>query len=49
MNKRKKINQILTKKAKRANAKNMLSNKPRYIAKADRELLADHGEPAVIE
>lgn len=38
MNKRKKIHQILIKKAKRANAKNVLSNKPRYIAKADREL-----------
>ncbi|MFT5721924.1 MAG: hypothetical protein ACI9W6_002242 [Motiliproteus sp.] len=37
MNKRKKITQILVKKAKRANEKNILSNKPRYIAKADRE------------
>tara|TARA_R110001583_G_scaffold62575_3_gene183934 strand:+ start:4403 stop:4552 length:150 start_codon:yes stop_codon:yes gene_type:complete len=37
MNKRKKINQILSKKAKRANAKNNISNKPRYIAKADRQ------------
>ncbi|MEH6823733.1 MAG: DUF2986 domain-containing protein [Motiliproteus sp.] len=48
MNKRKKINQILTKKAKRANAKNILSNKPRYIAKADREL-PDNNEPAATE
>ncbi|MFT6916553.1 MAG: hypothetical protein ACJAWL_002893 [Motiliproteus sp.] len=39
MNKRKKITQILVKKAKRANEKNILSNKPRYIAKADREPL----------
>jgi hypothetical protein len=38
MNKRKKISQILIKKAKRANAKNVVSNKPRYIAKADREI-----------
>ncbi|MEH6577097.1 MAG: DUF2986 domain-containing protein [Amphritea sp.] len=36
MNKKKKINQILKKKAKKANAKLHCSNKPRYITKADR-------------
>ncbi len=45
MNKRKKINQTLIKKAKRANARNVLSNKPRYIAKADREKLLADAEP----
>ena len=37
MNRKKKINSILKKKAKKANAKLHCSNKPRYIAKADRE------------
>ncbi|MCV6587562.1 MAG: DUF2986 domain-containing protein [Marinobacterium sp.] len=37
MNRRKKINSILKKKAKKANAKKAPpSNKPRYIAKAER-------------
>jgi len=37
MNRKKKINQILKKKAKKANAKLApKSSKPRYIAKADR-------------
>lgn len=40
MNRRKKATQIFTKKAKKANAKNQISNKPRYISKADREKLA---------
>lgn len=40
MNRRKKIKQILTKKAKKANAKNQHSNKPRYISKAEREKMA---------
>tara|TARA_B100001063_G_scaffold41313_1_gene35142 strand:+ start:92 stop:250 length:159 start_codon:yes stop_codon:yes gene_type:complete len=39
MNRRKKITQILTKKAKKANARNQISNKPRYVSKADREKL----------
>ncbi|WP_285163842.1 DUF2986 domain-containing protein [Shewanella goraebulensis] len=36
MNRRKKINQTLKGKAKKANAKKAGSNKPKYIAKADR-------------
>ncbi|MGB0466625.1 MAG: DUF2986 domain-containing protein [Pontibacterium sp.] len=40
MNRRKRINGILTKKAKKANEKNQHSNKPRYISKAEREKLA---------
>ena len=37
MNRRKKIKQILTKKDKQSNKKNIHKNKPKYIAKADRE------------
>ena len=37
MNRKKKINQTLKKKAKKANLKNQPKTKPRYIAKADRE------------
>ncbi|GAL27233.1 hypothetical protein JCM19239_5580 [Vibrio variabilis] len=36
MNRKKKINQILKAKAKKANAKKQKSNKPRYISKAER-------------
>ncbi|MCZ2723066.1 DUF2986 domain-containing protein [Marinomonas sp. 15G1-11] len=36
MNRRKKIKQILTKKSKKANEKNLPKNKEKYIAKADR-------------
>lgn len=36
MNRRKKLNQILKSKAKKANAKANPKQKPRYIAKADR-------------
>jgi hypothetical protein len=36
MNRRKKINQILGKKAKKANLKANPSHKPRYISKAER-------------
>ncbi len=36
MNRKKKINQTLKQKAKKANAKLHTSNKPKYIAKADR-------------
>ncbi|WP_076541352.1 DUF2986 domain-containing protein [Shewanella sp. UCD-KL21] len=36
MNRRKKINSTLKAKAKKANAKNVGSNKPAYVAKADR-------------
>lgn len=37
MNRRKKINQILSSRAKKANAKKNPGSKPRYIAKADRD------------
>lgn len=40
MNRKKKIKSILTKKAKKANAKLHKSNKPKYISKAEREKLA---------
>lgn len=40
MNRKKKINETLKKKQKKANAKLHTSNKPRYISKADREKLA---------
>lgn len=36
MNRKKKINQILKKKQKKANSKLHTSNKPRYISKAER-------------
>ncbi len=36
MNNKKKINQILKKRAKKANAKVHCSNKPRYVSKAER-------------
>ncbi|MBT3144699.1 DUF2986 domain-containing protein [Neptunomonas phycophila] len=39
MNRKKKINQILKSKAKKANAKLNPSNKPRYISKAERAKL----------
>lgn len=41
MNRKKKINKILNKKLKQANAKKSGKSKPRYVAKADRENLAD--------
>ncbi|WP_115406494.1 DUF2986 domain-containing protein [Shewanella morhuae] len=41
MNRKKKINQTLKNKAKKANAKLQSSNKPQYIAKADRATLAN--------
>ncbi|MDX1320952.1 MAG: DUF2986 domain-containing protein [Oceanospirillum sp.] len=44
MNRKKKINQILSKKAKRAKSKKAFEsggvNKPRYISKAEREKMA---------
>ncbi len=36
VNRKKKINETLKKKAKKANAKKHKSNKPRYISKAER-------------
>jgi len=44
MNRRKKGNQILKARAKKANAKLSSKNKPKYISKADRETVA--AEPA---
>lgn len=38
MNRKKKINQTLKNKAKKANAKLQTTNKPKYIAKADRDV-----------
>lgn len=40
MNRKKKINDTLKKKQKKANAKLHTSHKPRYISKAEREKLA---------
>ncbi|WP_299795642.1 DUF2986 domain-containing protein [uncultured Shewanella sp.] len=40
MNRRKKINQTLKSKAKKANAKLHASNKPKYISKDERARLA---------
>ena len=37
MNRRKKITNILKKKDKKANRRNIITNKPRYVSKADRE------------
>lgn len=41
MNRRKKGNQILKARAKKAKAKLAPKNKPKYISKADREAKAD--------
>lgn len=41
MNRRKKGNQILKARAKKANAKLSSKNKPKYISKADREALSN--------
>ncbi|MDP7593900.1 MAG: DUF2986 domain-containing protein [Litorilituus sp.] len=40
MNRKKKINETLKKKQKKANAKLHKSNKPRYISKAERANIA---------
>ncbi|GGP49573.1 MULTISPECIES: DUF2986 domain-containing protein [Shewanella] len=40
MNRKKKINQTLKAKAKKANAKLHSTNKPAYVSKAERERLA---------
>ena len=47
MNRKKKVKDTIKKWTKRANAKNRLKNKPRYISKADREklVLNEDGEP----
>lgn len=41
MNRKKKINSILKKKVKKANAKLHTSNKPKYVSKAERAKLAE--------
>ncbi len=46
MNRKKKINETLKKKQKKANAKLHTSNKPRYISKAEREKLAQQESAA---
>ncbi len=46
MNRRKKINQILSKKAKKANAKQNPGHKPRYISKAERAQAASQESEA---
>jgi hypothetical protein len=49
MNRRKKGNQILKARAKKANAKLAPQNKPKYISKADRaKLAAEPGQDSVI-
>lgn len=46
MNRKKRINQILKSKQKKANAKLHKSNKPRYISKAERAKLENEEENA---
>ncbi|QSX37188.1 DUF2986 domain-containing protein [Shewanella sedimentimangrovi] len=46
MNRKKKINQTLKAKAKKANAKLHSSNKPAYISKAERARLAAEADAA---
>lgn len=41
MNRKKRINQVLKKKQKKANAKLHHNNKPKYISKAERAKLAE--------
>lgn len=41
MNRKKKINSILKKKLKKANAKLHTSNKPKYVSKAERAKLEE--------
>ncbi|WP_199611193.1 DUF2986 domain-containing protein [Flocculibacter collagenilyticus] len=47
MNRRKKINETLKRKAKKANAKKQKSNKPGYISKADRKKLENNSEQSI--
>ncbi len=50
MNRKKKINEILKKKQKKANAKLHKSNKPKYISKAERaKLEAEQAQAAEAE
>jgi len=41
MNRKKKMNNILKKKVKKANSKLHTNNKPKYVSKADRAKLAE--------
>ena len=41
MNRKKKMNDILKKKVKKANSKLHTSNKPKYVSKAERAKLAE--------
>lgn len=50
MNRKKKINQTLKSKLKKANAKLQKSTKPKYVSKAEREKLAlENNENTVID
>lgn len=49
MNRKKKMNNILKKKVKKANAKLHTSNKPKYVSKAERARLAAEEEQNVID
>ena len=49
MNRKKKINNALKSKLKKANAKLQKSNKPRYISKAERAKLVVQNESDIIE
>jgi len=49
MNRKKKINNTLKAKQKKANAKLHKSNKPRYISKAERAKLAEQTEQVIGE
>ncbi len=46
MNRKKKIKTILKAKAKKANAKNNPTNKPKYISKAERAKMEEQQEDA---
>lgn len=48
MNRRKKINQTLKGKAKKANAKKAGSNKPKYISKAERAIEEQEGQSETV-
>ncbi|UUO25152.1 DUF2986 domain-containing protein [Colwellia sp. M166] len=41
MNRKKKINQVLKAKVKKMNAKQQKTNKPKYISKAERAVIAE--------
>lgn len=47
MNRKKKINSILKKKLKKANAKLHTSNKPKYVSKAERIKLEEQEQEQV--